>query len=99
MLLSDCQDVTWIGSPTAVEATALTVRKGHRAVAQATVKNHGETRGWGCPNLHHVIHQQSTLARGHDVWYSEQKARVPGLGGPSQKNYSGCPNVCGGPYQ
>ena len=37
------------------------------------------------------------FTRGHDVWYSEWEARVPSLGGPSQRNDSCSPHVCGGP--
>ena len=79
-----------------MEATALTVRESHRAVVQATIENHGETRGQGHRHQHHVTHQPSGLARAHDVQYSEQETRVPGLGGPNQRNDSGSPHVCGG---
>ena len=85
-------NVTWIGRPTAVEATVLTVWEGHRAVAQVTVEDHVETRWQGHPHLHHVTHEPSGVGTGHSVPYSELETSVPSLGvGP--RNNSGCPYV------
>ena len=75
-----------------MEVTTLTVQESHRAVAHATVENHGETRGWGHPHLHHVACQPFRLARGHDVWYSKWEARVPSLAGLNQRNDRASPN-------
>ena len=69
-------DLMWIGRPTVVRATALTVQEGHRAVVQTTVGNHGEARQWGHLCQHHITHLLFGLARGHNVWYTEQEERT-----------------------
>ena len=86
-------DLAWIGRPTVVEVTTPYFSEGHRVVAQATVKNHGEARDQHHPHLHHVTHQPFQLARGHNVWCSKQEERTSILGGPSQRNDCGSPNV------
>ena len=67
---------------TVVEVTILTIWEGHRAVMQAAVKNHVETRGQGSPYRHHITHQPSGVARGHNVQYFKQETSAPSLGNP-----------------
>ena len=58
-----------------------------------------ETRGWVDPLLHHVTYKPSWVARGHNIWYSEWETRVSSLGGPSQRNNSDFPHMCGGQHR
>ena len=83
----------------AVEVTNLTVQEGHMSVTQATVENCVETRVWGHHCQHHVTHQPSGVARGHNVWYSKLEVRVSGLEGSSQRSNNGSPHVCSGQYR
>ena len=82
-----------------MKVTVLTVQKGCRAVAKAAVENCVQTRGQGCSCQHHITHQPSGVARGHDIQYSEWEVRVSHLGGPSQRSDNGSPHVHSGQYR